>query len=132
MQNLASAADSKILLACADEQRRAILLKLAEEAATQKQLISEMQLDSSAISRHMKLLEEAELVIRDHSHGPYRLSAPTETWELLRASTNLVSAITKLRYEQVQVQGRRIQEVVMKPVNDLTSAEDGGTPTEHA
>jgi DNA-binding IclR family transcriptional regulator len=125
MQNLASLSDVKILLACADQDRWSILVRLYQESATQKQLIAELGLNSGTASRHMKTLEDAELVVRDRSHGPYTLSVRDEIWQLLRMTINITSAITTRRMREIEERGQELQRAAMRPAEESARSEGG-------
>jgi len=53
--------------ALANSTRRAILARLAEGAATVNELATPFNLQLPAISKHIKVLEQAGLVVRGHS-----------------------------------------------------------------
>lgn len=53
--------------ALANSTRRAILARLAEGAATVNELATPFELQLPAISKHIKVLEQAGLVVRGHS-----------------------------------------------------------------
>lgn len=53
--------------ALANPTRRAILARLAEGAATVNELATPFELQLPAISKHIKVLEQAGLVVRGHS-----------------------------------------------------------------
>src|SRR5271157_402549 len=55
---------SQTFSALADPTRRAIVLRLAEGDATVGQLAKPFAISGPAISRHLKLLEEAQLIER--------------------------------------------------------------------
>jgi len=57
--------------ALANSTRRAILARLAEDAANVNQLAEPFQLSLPAISKHIKVLERAGLVVRGQ-HAQYR------------------------------------------------------------
>ncbi|HKF63142.1 MAG TPA: metalloregulator ArsR/SmtB family transcription factor, partial [Dongiaceae bacterium] len=61
--------------ALADPTRRAILLRLAEGERTVNELAAPFEISLPAISRHLKLLEQAALItrIRDGQHRRCRL-----------------------------------------------------------
>lgn len=124
MQNLASASDIKILQACADEDRQKILLRLIRSPATQKELTAELRLNSGTVSRHMKVLKDAELVLRTRSHDPYTLSVSEETWQLLRATTNVSQAITQRRTHEIDERSKEVQRAVMRPAEEPARSED--------
>ena len=64
--------------ALADPTRRAILARLALGEATVMELASPFQMSQPAISQHLKVLEEAGLVVQriDGAKRPRRLAAP--------------------------------------------------------
>jgi DNA-binding transcriptional ArsR family regulator len=57
--------------ALSDATRRAILLRLAEGEATVGELAKPFQISLPAISRHLRILEEAELIVRERA-GQHR------------------------------------------------------------
>ena len=63
--------------ALADPTRRAILARLAKGEATVNELVSPFKLSQPAISKHLKVLEKAGLVIRgrDAQRRPCRIAA---------------------------------------------------------
>jgi DNA-binding transcriptional ArsR family regulator len=65
------------LAALADPTRRAILARLARGEATVNELVAPFSISQPAISRHLKVLEEAGLVTRrvDGTRRPVRLAA---------------------------------------------------------
>jgi DNA-binding transcriptional ArsR family regulator len=62
--------------ALADPTRRAILARLAEGEATVMELAAPFEMTQPAISQHLKVLEEARLVVRrvDGTKRPRRLA----------------------------------------------------------
>jgi DNA-binding transcriptional ArsR family regulator len=62
---------SETFAALANSTRRAILARLAEGGATVNELAEPFQLTLPAISKHIKVLEHAGLVVRGH-HAQYR------------------------------------------------------------
>src|SRR5580692_6407702 len=88
MQNLDST-----FLALADPTRRAILARLALGEATVMELTKPFEMTQPAISRHLKVLETAGLIIRriDGTRRPSRLAKPgleaIDQWlEMLRSA----------------------------------------------
>ena len=65
-------------LALADPTRRAILARLAQGEATVTQLAAPFEMTQPAISQHLKVLEQAGLIVRriDGSKRPRRLAKP--------------------------------------------------------
>ncbi len=68
---------SETFAALADPTRRAILARLAEGDATVRELAAPFPVSLPAISRHLKVLEEAGLITRgrDAQYRPSRLRA---------------------------------------------------------
>ncbi len=58
--------------ALADPTRRAILVRLAQGKATVGELAEPFAISQPAISRHLKVLEEAELIVNERQ-GKHRL-----------------------------------------------------------
>src|SRR5215471_7748170 len=58
---------SETFAALANSTRRAILARLAEGAATVNELATPFELSLPAVSKHIKVLEQAGLVVRGHS-----------------------------------------------------------------
>jgi DNA-binding transcriptional ArsR family regulator len=71
------------LAALADPTRRAILARLARGEATVTELCAPFTISQPAISRHLRVLEQAGLIVRrvDGAHRPCRL-APDALGEL--------------------------------------------------
>lgn len=63
---------SATFAALADPTRRAILARLAEGAANVGELARPFDISAPAISRHLKVLEEAKLIAR-RKQGQYRV-----------------------------------------------------------
>ena len=66
----------------------------------------------------MATLRAAGLVYRVRNHGPYELLAPNETWQMLRATTNLGLALARVRLQASEERGRAIQRLVMRPADE--------------
>jgi DNA-binding transcriptional ArsR family regulator len=64
--------------ALADPTRRAILARLAEGEATVMELAAPFEITQPAISQHLKVLEDAGLIVRrvDGTKRPRRLAKP--------------------------------------------------------
>ena len=69
---------SQTFSALADPTRRAILARLATGSATVTELAHPFNISMPAISRHLKVLEQAGLIARDRDaqYRPRRLEAP--------------------------------------------------------
>lgn len=64
---------SRTFAALADPTRREMLERLAQGEATVGQLAEPFEISMPAVSRHLKVLERAELIERDR-HAQFRLS----------------------------------------------------------
>ena len=80
--------------ALADPTRRTILLRLVEGEATVNELTAPLEISQPAVSRHLRVLEEAGLVLRrvDGTRRPCRL-APDALSELDRYLSMLREAM---------------------------------------
>ncbi|KAA9010276.1 ArsR/SmtB family transcription factor [Histidinibacterium aquaticum] len=74
------------LAALSDPNRRAILARLAEGEATVAEIAAPLPISQPAVSHHLKVLEEAGLILRrvDGQRRPCRIApdalAPLEAW----------------------------------------------------
>ncbi len=68
-----------IFAALADPTRRAILLRLVDGQASVNEIAAPFEMSQPAVSRHLKVLERAELIERDidQQRRPARLKAQT-------------------------------------------------------
>ncbi|MCA9709489.1 MAG: winged helix-turn-helix transcriptional regulator [Myxococcales bacterium] len=73
---MAAAALDAAFSALADPTRRAILLRLVEGEATVNELAAPFEISQPAVSRHLKVLEGAGLILRrvDGTRRPCRLA----------------------------------------------------------
>jgi DNA-binding transcriptional ArsR family regulator len=86
---LSTPSDVTILQALADPDRYRILLLLLKRPATQKQLATELSINSGTVSKHMQVLANAELVRKGRSHSAYELLFERRLREVLSAVGNL-------------------------------------------
>lgn len=76
----------RTLAALADPTRRAILSRLALGEATVNELVAPFAMSQPAVSRHLKVLEQAGLILRrvDGARRPCRIApeglAPLDDW----------------------------------------------------
>lgn len=84
---------SKVFSALADPTRREILLRLGDGQATVTQLAKPFPISLPAISRHLKVLEQAGLISRDR-HAQWRTSSLRA--ESLRAATSWMEQLNTL------------------------------------
>src|SRR5690349_3290075 len=68
---------NRVFGALADPTRRAILARLADGTATVNELVEPFHLSQPTISKHLKVLEQAGLVVRgrEAQYRPVRLNA---------------------------------------------------------
>ena len=68
---------SRTFFALADPTRRAILVRLAGGAATVKELSAPFRISGPAVSKHLRVLERAGLIVqrRDAQRRPCRIQA---------------------------------------------------------
>jgi DNA-binding transcriptional ArsR family regulator len=87
--------------ALADPTRRAILARLASGEATVGELVAPFDISQPAVSRHLRVLEEAGLILRrtDGAKRPCRL-APGALTELDAYLSMLRSALER-RYDRL-------------------------------
>jgi DNA-binding IclR family transcriptional regulator len=115
---VASAADVNLLQAYAEPDRLRILELLYERPSSQKEMAAALEINPGTVSRHMATLRAAGLVYRVRNHGPYELLAPNETWQVLRATTNLGLALARARLQASEERGRAIQRLAMRPADE--------------
>jgi DNA-binding transcriptional ArsR family regulator len=84
---------SKVFSALADPTRRKILLRLGEGEATVTQLAQPLPMSLPAVSRHLKVLEQAGLIARDRRAQWRTSSLRTES---LREATDWMEHLRAL------------------------------------
>jgi DNA-binding transcriptional ArsR family regulator len=108
---------SSVFAALADPTRRAILARLAQGEATVNELAAPFPVSLQAISKHLKVLERAGLIVRgrDAQWRPCRLDpAPlrhVETW------MQQYRQFWVERYEQLDSYLRELEEESSEPDN---------------
>ena len=115
------------LVALSDATRRAILSRLAEGEATVNELARPFAISQPAISRHIKVLEEAGLV-RKSRDAQFR-SCRLETLPLQQADDWMAAyrVFFGARFDQLE----RIDDGKEKPVEDLRNREQRAHDTIH-
>ncbi len=78
MVNRSDRSLDRIFRALADPTRRRILLRVARSSCTVSELARPFSISAPAISRHLKVLEDARLVARVKSGRFHRLSVNTD------------------------------------------------------
>jgi DNA-binding transcriptional ArsR family regulator len=124
-RTLPSVSDVRVLEALADQDRLLIVLLLYEGPATQKELAAALDLNSGVLSRHMAKLEDADLVKRRRSHGPYALLAPRDTWQFVRVTATLTGTLTEARKKEHEEWEREVQRAAMRPAGRDVQTETG-------
>jgi DNA-binding transcriptional ArsR family regulator len=99
--------------ALANSTRRAILARLAEGAATVNELATPFNLQLPAISKHIKVLEQAGLVVRGHSAQFRPCALDPAPLQAVSAWTSQYRRIWESRFDQLddyldQLQQRRL------------------------
>lgn len=97
----------------AEDDGRAIVERLLDAPATQRELRADLGLQSGALSRQMKALEGAAIVVRERSHSPYTLTLPDRTRALLQAAADLASDLSQARYEVDATRARDMRKAGM-------------------
>lgn len=116
MQNLPTPSDVAVLTALAHRERMRIVERLSRGPAKQKELASELHLDSGSLSRWLRELAEARIISQDRegSHDAYWLVMPERTDELLDLAALLASELADAYAERAAAQAKvdeaRLQE----------------------
>jgi DNA-binding transcriptional ArsR family regulator len=74
---------SRVFSALADPTRRNIVARLAEGDATVGQLAEPYQMTLQAVYKHLRVLEDAGLVIRPHGPQPRPVHLETKVFDVL-------------------------------------------------
>ena len=74
---------SRVFSALADPTRRSIVARLAEGDATVNQLAEPYRMTLQAIYKHLRVLEDAELVSRPHGPQPRPVHLEAEVFDLM-------------------------------------------------
>ena len=115
---------SRVFSALADPTRRDMVARLAAGDATVNELAEPYQVTLQAVSKHLKVLEDAGLVTRtrDAQRRPVHLEA--EVFDLMTTWIERYRREAEERY-------RRLDDVLRTMPDDVprTAPPDGGTPT---
>jgi DNA-binding HxlR family transcriptional regulator len=125
MSRLPRPLDGSLLSLVADDDGRQIIERLLDAPATQKELREELGLQSGVLSRQMRALEDAALVVRARSHGPYVLLLPERTRALLQAAADLASDLSQARYEVDSARAREIRKRGMRARSPAETRSEG-------
>jgi DNA-binding HxlR family transcriptional regulator len=110
----------------ADDDGRAIVERLLDAPATQRELRAELGLQSGALSRQMKALEDAAIVVRERSHSPYTVTLPDRTRALLQAAADLASDLSQARHEVDATRARDMRKAGMLAGSRTEARSEGG------
>jgi DNA-binding transcriptional ArsR family regulator len=107
---------SRVFFALADPTRRSIVARLAEGDATVGQLAEPYQMTLQAVYKHLRVLEDAELVSRPHGPQPRPVHLETKVFDVMDAWIE--------RYRRRAEQRYRRLDAVLAEMND-TDDKDG-------
>jgi DNA-binding transcriptional ArsR family regulator len=113
-----------IFAALADPTRRAILARLAEGDATVSELAEPFPISLPAVSRHLKVLQEAGLITRSRS-AQWRSNSLNA--EPLREATGWMERYRRhwdSSLDRLDAHLRRVRQQQNRPPTDNTSAEE--------
>lgn len=115
---------SRVFSALADPTRRAILLRLGQGQATVSELAEPFPISLPAISRHLKVLEQAGLISRDR-RAQWRTSAPRA--DRLREATDWMQHLGRLWDERFDRLDAYLDAVKAERATSPRKATDGKT-----
>jgi DNA-binding IclR family transcriptional regulator len=98
-----------VLDALGHPDRAAIVIRLLEGEARERDLLGELGLPQKTANRHFATLRQVGLVARNGQKAPYRLVAPTETRAALEMVNALALRIVEIRLAEDQALGRRLR-----------------------
>lgn len=115
---------SRVFAALADPTRRDIVARLAVGDATVSQLAAPYKVSIQAVSKHLKVLEDASLVTRSHDaqRRPRHLEA--EVFDLMTAWIDRYRKQAEERY-------RRLDAVLASMDDDRNPTSEKGAHREH-
>jgi DNA-binding transcriptional ArsR family regulator len=115
---------SRVFAALADPTRRDIVARLAVSDATVSQLAAPYKVSIQAVSKHLKVLEDASLVTRSHDaqRRPRHLEA--EVFDLMTAWIDRYRKQAEERY-------RRLDAVLASMDDDRNPTSEKGAHREH-
>jgi DNA-binding transcriptional ArsR family regulator len=107
---------SRVFSALADPTRRSIVARLAEGDATVNQLAEPYRMTLQAVYKHLRVLEDAELVSRQRGPQPRPVHLETQVFDVMDAWIE--------RYRRRAEQRYRRLDAVLAAMNE-TDDEDG-------
>jgi DNA-binding IclR family transcriptional regulator len=92
-------------------------------SATQKELATELDMNSGTLSKNMAKLSAAGLVRRLRSHSPYELQFRSGVWKLLQANNHLNIERAKAALEASERQERSVNQSGMRATGPSVESE---------
>jgi DNA-binding MarR family transcriptional regulator len=106
--------DATLLSLLADADCRRVVERLLESPATQRELRDDLGLQSGSLSRQMRSMEDAKLLVRGRSHGPYELTMPQRTRAVLQAAADLATELSGLQHDVDEERARSLRKGGMR------------------
>lgn len=100
-----------VFSALADPTRRAILRRLASGEATVGELVAPLGISQPAVSRHLRILEQAGLISR-------RVEGATRPCRVRREGLDQLDAWLEMMRDQMEAKYDRLDEVLMEMEGD--------------
>lgn len=108
---------SRLFAALADPTRRDIVARLAASDATVGQLAQPYEISKQAVSKHLRVLEEAGLVGRNESSRRQPVQLDAQVFDLM---TSWIA-----RYQRQAEERYRRLDAVLTAMNDTDSIQEG-------
>lgn len=102
---------SRLFDALGDPVQIAIVARLLEKPATQKELREEFELPAGPMSRRMSALEDIGVARRQRSHGPYEVRFRQALLGVLRAASDFYLRHVETQVERTQTALLRAREI---------------------
>ena len=115
---------SRVFAALADPTRRDIVARLAVSDATVSQLAAPYKVSIQAVSKHLKVLEDASLVTRSHDAQRRPRHLEVEVFDLMTAWIDRYRKQAEERY-------RRLDAVLASMDDDRNPTSEKGAHREH-
>lgn len=116
---------SLLLEALGHPDRLAVVLRLLETEARERDLVRELGLAQKTANRHFAQLRDVGIVTRDTPHGPNRLTLERETREALEAIHSLATRLLEQRLAVEREVGQRLRKSRLKPSPEAHASEPG-------
>src|SRR5262244_4633048 len=92
---------SRVFSALADPTRRSIVARLADSDATVGQLAEPYRMTLQAVYKHLRVLEDAELVSRPHGPQPRPVHLETKAFDVMDAWIERYRRRAEQRYRRL-------------------------------